>query len=250
MFYFAFINNKKILKSDMLDCVEHFFTTRETCIKSKESEYEKIISENKKDICKYLNIEPQNLITPSQTHTANIALAHAGQNIYPDTDGLITTDPDIAIYLNFADCTPIIFYDKKQNTGAVSHAGWRGTAQKIAALTVEKMVTEFDSNTRDIIAVIGPAISKCCYNVGEDVANQLLATVADKNGLSEQRGENIFVDLKGINRQQILETGVTEIDVCPYCTVCDNDIFFSYRKENATTNRHSAVLKLNRLPHP
>lgn len=245
MFYFSYINNKKILKSDLLDSVEHFFTTRETCIKSKEPEYEKIVFENKKDICEYLNISPQNLITPSQTHTANIAIAHSGQNNYPDTDGLITTESDIAIFLNFADCTPIIFFDKKQNIGAVSHAGWCGTAQKIAALTVKKLVTEFNSGAKDIIAAIGPAISKCCYNVGEDVANQLLATVLNKNGLSEQHGEKIFVDLKGINKQQLLEAGVEQIDVCPYCTVCNNDLFFSYRKENATTNRHSAVLKLN-----
>ena len=37
----------------------------------------------------------------------------------------------MAIFLNFADCTPVILYDKKQNIGAIAHAGWRGTAQKL-----------------------------------------------------------------------------------------------------------------------
>ena len=65
-------------------------------------------------------------------------------------------------------------------------------------------------------------------------------------GLFEIREGNIFIDLKGINKQQLIESGVkpTNIDICPYCTVCDNNLFFSYRKENATTNRHSAVIKL------
>ena len=245
MFYFTYINKKKILKSDMLECVEHFFTTRETCIKSKEPDYEKIVGANKKDICEYLNIAPENLITPSQTHTENVAVVQPEIKSYHDTDGLILTNSEQAVFLNFADCTPVIFYDRKQNIGAVSHAGWRGTAQKISYLTVKKMVSEFNSNPEDIIAVIGPAISKCCYNVGEDVFQQLKNTISIHNGLFEEREGSLYVDLKGINRQQILEAGVENIDVCPYCTVCDNDLFFSYRKENATTCRHSAVLKLN-----
>ena len=52
------------------------------------------------------------------------------------------------------------------------------------------------------------------------------------------------VDLKGINARQLQEVGVEKIDICPYCTSCNNDLFFSYRKENKTTNRHSAVIKL------
>ena len=59
-----------------------------------------------------------------------------------------------------------------------------------------------------------------------------------------------LLSVKGLKQyfkeQQLIESGVksTNIDICPYCTVCDNNLFFSYRKENATTNRHSAVIKL------
>ena len=102
----------------------------------------------------------------------------------------------------------------------------------------------FGSQPKNIVALIGPAISMCCYDVGEEVLSKLKATVDDFSGLSEVRDGRIYVDLKGINRQQLIETGVSNIDVCPYCTCCDNDMFFSYRKENATTNRHSAILKL------
>lgn len=246
MFYFDEINGRKILKSDILRGVEHFFTTRESVIKTKEADFEALAEENKKNICDYLNINLDNLITPSQTHTNHVEKVEAGKNIYPDTDGLILDNFENAIFLNFADCTPLIFYDRKQNIGAVSHAGWRGTAGKIGVVTVEKMVNEFGSKKENIQAVIGPAISMCCYNVGEDVYEKLKATVSNDRGLFEFKNDNIFVDLKNINRQQLEEIGIENIDVCPYCTVCDNDMFFSYRKENASTNRHSAVLKLNR----
>lgn len=243
MFYFDKINGKKVLKSDLIKS-EHFFTTRETCIKTKESEMLDFVAKNKSDICKYLNLTEKNFITPSQTHTAHVELAQEGKTSYPDTDGLILTDKNLAIFLNFADCTPLIFYDKAKNIGAVSHAGWRGTAENIATKTLKLMAEDFGCKVSDISAVIGPAISMCCYNVGEEVLEKLQQTVSDFSGLSEEREGQIFVDLKKINARQIEEFGVNSIDICSYCTVCNNDNFFSYRKENATTNRHSAVLKL------
>lgn len=246
MFYFSEINGKRILKSSLLDGLNHFFTTRESVIKTKEPDFDKVVLENKKDICKFLGIEEVNLIHPSQTHTSNVDVAKAGMSSYPDTDGLILTNKQQAVFLNFADCTPVIIYDSKKHIGAVSHAGWRGTAGMIASKTVQKMVDEYASNPKDLKAAIGPAISFCCYNVGEDVYRKLSASVKDFDGLSEIRQGDIFVDLKGINKRQLVEAGLDEnnIDVCPYCTVCNNNLFFSYRKENATTNRHSAVIKL------
>lgn len=246
MFYFEKINGKKLLKSSILENLNHFFTTRESVIQTKDSDFEKIVEENKNDICKFLNIDRKNLIHPSQTHTSNVEIAKIGQSLYPDTDGLILANKEQAIYLNFADCTPVIIFDPINNIAAVSHAGWRGTAGNIASKTVQKMEDEFNSRPKDLKAAIGPAISFCCYNVGEDVYRRLMATVEDKDWLSEIRRGDIFVDLKGINKQQLIEAGVKpeNIDICPYCTVCNNDLFFSYRNENATTNRHSAVVKL------
>lgn len=244
MFYFEKINNKTIMKSDFLEGLEHFFTTRESVIKSNEPDFQTLVQENKKMFCDLLNINPQNLINPTQTHSSNIEIAELDKNEYPNCDGLILTNTEQAVFLNFADCTPVIFYDKENNIAAISHAGWRGTAGKIAAKTVKIMNEKFGSKPENIIAAIGPAISKCCYNVGEDVCQKLLSTVSDTTGLSFERNNEIYVDLKEINKRQLEETGIKEIDVCPYCTICRNDMFFSYRKEHATTNRHSALVRL------
>ncbi|MDE6138935.1 MAG: peptidoglycan editing factor PgeF [Candidatus Gastranaerophilales bacterium] len=242
MFYFEKINGKNILKSDLIKDAEAFFTTRDICICDKDVNNDKIsIQNNKILITNHLKISEKNLISPTQTHSANIDIAIETRQDYPETDALILKEKNLAIFLNFADCTPVILYDKKQNIGAIAHAGWRGTAQKIATLTVNKM----GSKPEDIIAIIGPAIGFCCYNVGEEVYEKLAETVSDFEGLFEIREGKIFVDLKNINKRQLEEIGVKEIDVCPYCTVHNNDKFFSYRNENATTLRHSAVLKLS-----
>ncbi len=242
MFYFENICGKKVLKSSVLNGLNHFFTTRESIIKTKEPELEFQVEQNRKDICKYFDIKETNLIYPSQTHTSNVEIAQIGKNNYPDTDALILSNKEQAVFLNFADCTPLIFYDEENNIAAVSHAGWRGTAGSIGVKTVEKMRKEFGSV--NIKCAIGPAISMCCYNVGEDVFQKLMSTVNNSDGLYEIRNDEIFVDLKAINKRQLEEIGLRYIDVCHYCTSCNNDLFFSYRKENGTTNRHSAVIKL------
>lgn len=215
MFYFDDFNGTKVLKSDLLEEIIAFFSTREL-----------------PDLTK---LNASRVLSPIQTHSDNVEFIDDRQE-YPNTDGLILTNPKDAIYLRFADCTPLILFDKKQKIAAVSHAGWRGTAQKIGVKTVQKM----QANPEDIVALIGPAISMCCYEVSEEVRDTLLATVNDKEGLFVNRN----VDLKRINAQQLKEIGVKQIDICPYCTSCDNDLFYSYRKENGTDKRHIAVAKL------
>ena len=162
MFYFDALFGKTILRSDCLEGVNHFFTTR--------------------DGFDFDKIGAKRLITPNQTHSSNVLVVD-DKTEYPETDGLIISNPGDAVYLRFADCTPLMFYDTQKHVGAVSHAGWRGTADKIGVITVKKMPESFGSNPQDIIALIGPAISICCYEVGEDVKEKLLSTVSDTTGL-------------------------------------------------------------------
>ncbi len=234
MFYFDTINNKKVLKSDFLSEAEHFFTTKESFIKTKDPVFSKETENNKNDILNFLGVNE--LICPKQTHSANIAFAENKKD-FPNTDALILNRKNIAIYLNFADCTPVILYDKKQNIGAIAHAGWRGTAQSILKKTLVKM----NSNPKDIIALIGPCICFKCFETSPEVILELKKTIDNTEGLFSER----YADLKGINERQLRECAVDKIDICPYCTCCNNDLFFSYRGENKTTNRISAVLRLN-----
>ena len=219
MFYFDSLNNKKILRSDRLK-INAFFTTR---------------GWNSDD---FLTLAPK-VITPNQTHSDNVRIVNSSGE-YPDTDGLIIAESNTLVYLRFADCTPIIFYDSVNKIGAVSHAGWRGTAKKIGVKTINKMKDNFGTNPKDITALIGPAIGICCYEVSEEVKEECLSTVKNKEGLYKNRN----IDLKQINKRQLQEAGVENIDVVKYCTSCNNDLFYSYRKENGTKNRHYAAILL------
>ena len=217
MYYFDKIGKYRILKSTLLQDINAFFTTR--------------------DGFDFNLISSKRIITPNQTHSGNVQLVDERIE-YPETDGLIISSKNDLVYLRFADCTPLIFYDRKHKISAISHAGWKGTFKKIALNTIDKMHSYFKTSPENLIVLIGPAISGCCYEVGQEVKDNLLSTVKNSDGLYKGN----FVDLKKINERQLREAGVVDIDICPYCTSCNNNLFFSYRKENGTKERHYAVV--------
>lgn len=245
MFELEEFMGKRVLTSSLLndEKVIAFFTTRDLSLKS--GEREDLIEEienNKKLICKSLNIPEKNLIIPIQTHSDNVELVDVQKQTYPDCDGLVTNKKNIALALNFADCVPLIFYDPIKKVIGSAHAGWRGTAAKIGLKTIEKMIKHFGCKPGDIIALVGPCIGECCFEVKDDVKEKLLSTIA--NNYHSDVCKNNNLDLKLINKFQLLANGLKKIDVCEYCTSCKNELFFSYRKENGNTARHSSLIML------
>ena len=235
MFYIDFIKGRKVVKSDLLAEVEHFFTTRELCLFSKEED----MSANRELVEEYLGVK---MATNRPVHGVDIAKITQNKLLYYDVDGLLVENG--AVYMNFGDCTPLLF---SFGQGAmIAHAGWRGTAQNMAKVAVRRIIDEYGILPENIKVAIGPAICGKCYEVGKDVYDALALTVQDMvQGFSRQDGK-YFVDLKQINEQQLRECGVKQIDVCPYCTACGEKLFYSYRYENQTGYRHSAVVKVSR----
>lgn len=245
MFKLEKFMGRRVLTSSLLKNkdVTAFFTTRDLPLKA--GEKDDLIEEvenNKKLLCKELKISLENLVIPVQTHSDNIGIIEQDLQVFENTDTLITNQGEIAIALNFADCVPLMFYDPIKKVIACAHAGWRGTVAKIGPKTVKKMAVEFSCNPEDIITLIGPAIGKCCFEVKEDVMEKLIKS--GNNKCSNAFSKN-HADLKLINKIQLLACGVKKIDVCEYCTSCQNELFFSYRKEHGNTARHTAVIMKN-----
>ena len=234
MFYTDNIDGKKIVRSDLINEADCFFTTREFCLFSKTENMRK----NRAILERYLKEIPAN---NQPVHGVHIEKVVNGRYFYEKTDGLLVENKGAA-FMNFGDCVPLIFYCDK--VAMISHAGWRGTAQSMAKISVRRLVNDYGFKPKDIKVVVGPAICKKCYNIGEDVYEELYKTIANPRELFEKREGQLFVDLKGINRQQLIECGIEQIDVCPYCTACGEKLFYSYRYENQTGYRHSAVVKL------
>jgi YfiH family protein len=157
-------------------------------------------------------------------------------------DGLVTNKKGIYLAVSIADCTPILIHDTRNNAVAALHAGWRGTAGKIIDRAFQKMKDNYGTEGKDCKAFIGACISYDSFEVGEEVAMNFDNEVKR----FDHQKQKWFVDLKEANRKLLLKNGVLpqNIEMSEYCTVKNNDIFFSHRKEKGLTGRMMAVIGL------
>lgn len=248
MFYFDDFYGRKVMKSTLLDGCEHFFTTRDFPLCQGTRQDLKFVAENNVQfLIEKLHIDAKSLFRCKQMHTANIQIADESNNFFENTDGIILVNSDTAAFLNFADCIPIILFDPVENIGGVVHAGWRGTAEKIQQKAVNLLMAN-GSRPENIRVAIGAGIGNCCFDVDADVFEKIfygLDKSVFKSAFSfDERTKKYFVDLKELNKILLNEMSVLQVDVSDYCTSCNSDVFFSYRKEKGFTARHSAVLKI------
>jgi YfiH family protein len=200
--------------------------------------FRETVADNRQRLCALAGLDGSRLVVPNQVHSARSMTPDAPLD---EADAVILPTPGIPALLLFADCTPVLLYDPEQQIGAVVHAGWRGTAQSIAAQTAQRLQRDF--GCKQLIAAIGPAIGPCCYEVSDDVANALLATVPDNPppvALSPQGRP--MMDVPGINQRQLQACGVWAIDVLRHCTQCEADRLYSHRRGD--WQRQGAYLQL------
>jgi YfiH family protein len=118
---------------------------------------------------------------------------------------------------------------------AAIHAGWRGTAGRITERTVADLMLVHGVNPRDCVAAIGPAACAECYEVGEDVIERYKKEFGywRKLLMNFKEGGKAHLDIRAANVQQLSFCGFSEdhIHVADYCTMHQNELFFSYRKE-------------------
>ena len=161
-----------------------------------------------------------------------------------DCDAVATNTNDLPILLHFADCVPIILFDREKRAFCVVHAGWEGTANGIVRQAVRHLVQAFGCRASSLKAAIGPAIGACCYQTGDDVAQKLAASVSSAKGLVETKEGKPYPNLKAFNAMQLLEEGVVEVDVAEWCTACCPELFYSHRRDHGITGRQGAIAGL------
>lgn len=195
---------------------------------------------NRRKLCDALGLNWQRLAVPGQVHSGIVVVADE-KNTYKDVDGVATDVPKRPLLLHFADCVPVMIFDPKRKVFSIVHAGWKGTAASIARNAVDLMRERFDCQAADIVAAVGPAIGSCCYPTGEDVAIRLSETVSNAEGLILWRDGEHCPDLKAFNALQLLEAGVSEVDVTDLCTACHPELFYSHRQSGGNTGRQGAI---------
>jgi YfiH family protein len=163
----------------------------------------------------------------------------------PQADIITTDNPNVTLFMRYADCVPLLFHDSKKGVVALAHAGWLGTVRGVATATLTALRRRYGSDPRDVRAAIGPAIGPDHYEVGADVAEQVRAAFNSRaDSLLEPRGDRFHLDLWQANRLQLEAAGVAEIEIAGICTACHTDDWYSHRAENGKKGRFGTLIGL------
>ncbi len=208
------------------------------------------VTKNYRRVCDDMGFCFDNMVLSRQEHTDNIRIVteeDKGKGLTKEsdifsTDGLITNLKNVPLGIFYADCVPVLLYDReKQVIGAV-HSGWRGTVMGISAKAVEIFKEKFGSEAKDIVCAIGPCIGPCCFEVQEDVAQHF-----DSEYVIKKENGRFNIDLWKANVDILVKAGVPRenIDIAEECTKCKNNIYYSYRAHGKEhTGRMCAFIEL------
>lgn len=144
----------------------------------------------------------------------------------PDIDGHTTIAPRLGLLVVTADCFPVALSDGARMT--LVHCGWRG----VDAGILERAVAGFAGIPR---AAVGPGIGSCCYEVGVDVAARFVPVSGDGP---------VQLDLRAVIDGRLRVVGVAKITHVELCTSCEEDLFFSHRRDGGLTGRQGALVWL------
>ena len=205
-------------------------------------------SEDMKKFSAKYGFNHENIVYNTQVHGADVRIVESGDDFTEngkEADGLITSLQATPLLIFTADCVPVVFYDKQQGVVALAHAGWRGTYGNIAGEMVNIMVANYGCKVEDIKTIIGPSVSVDNYEVSYDLIEKFAAL--EVQGYYKEVDGKYYLDLWKLNKELLKKCGILEdnIKIIDFCTVRDNDKFFSYRLDNATLKRIGTIIQLD-----
>lgn len=207
------------------------------------------VRENHRLIYDALSMNQHNACTVWQVHGGDVVLATQpvkGRKWLAQADAIVTDRADVPLFMRYADCIPILFFDPIQQVIGIAHAGWRGTMQGVGVNTVRVMHDSYGSRFEDIQVGIGPGISRQCFQVGQEVIDAALAYFKDIDDLVDWDPEDgsPYFDLLKANERALREIGVCQIQQSQLCTYQNTDEFYSHRAEKGRTGRFGVVVSL------
>jgi YfiH family protein len=190
------------------------------------------------------------LLSLRQIHSSLIhRVGVANWRLFPaEGDGICTDHPGLVLSILTADCMPILLVDQRLRIILALHSGWRGTLRELPSKAVHFLIQEFGTQTIDCLAVIGPSIRSCCYQVGAEVQTAFAESCGSSHDLflkpDPQVPGKFRLDPPVAAQHQFLRAGLLPENIYadPPCTCCQKNRFFSHRGDSAQTGRMMAVI--------
>lgn len=154
----------------------------------------------------------------------------------PQADAAVTDTPGLALAIQTADCVPLLLADPTGGRVAAVHAGWRGVAADVVGAALDALAP-----VGPVQAWVGPAICPGCYEVSEQVRDEVAA--AAPAAAATTRAGTPAVDIRAGVLAQLAARGIVGTLVGG-CTFESPDLF-SFRRD-AVTGRQAGVIVLRR----
>lgn len=158
---------------------------------------------------------------------------------YPTADASVALQKAQVCVVMTADCLPVLFCDQAGTKVGAAHAGWRGLQAGVLERTVQALQTE----PRELMAWLGPAIGATAFEVGEEVRHAFMQSdaAAEAAFKPSSNAGKWLADIYLLARQRLQGLGVTQISGGDYCTYSDTERFFSYRRDGQTGRMGSFI---------
>jgi len=188
-----------------------------------------------------LGLGPDRLAFGEQVHGRGVAVVGPvpERHAVPGVDALVTRHPGVGLVMMAADCLPVLLADPAAGVVAAAHAGRAGLADGVLQ-EVLSVMAGLGGRAERTTAVLGPAVCGACYELPEELADEVGRRVPGSRTTTRQATPG--VDLTA-GAQTLLEAAGVSTQRVGGCTLEQPDLFFSHRR-SGVTGRHAGVVWL------
>ena len=215
------------------------------------------VVENYRRISEAIGFDPEGVVLPFQTHTANIRVVtkedagrgYSRERGYTDVDGLVTDCPGLTLACFGSDCVMLLAADPAAKVIGCAHSGWRGTVSDIGGHLIRTMQERFGCDPGNILTVIGPSICQDCYEVSADVTEHFAKRYAPREHerlFYRKENGKYQLNLWEACAVNFREAGSRpeHISMTDLCTRCNPQLLFSHRIQKGRQTNLAGLISI------
>jgi YfiH family protein len=179
----------------------------------------------------------------SQVHGSSVVRVH-GADERPEADGLVTDTAGLALAVLVADCVPLLLHDAATGAVAAVHSGRQGVTKRVVERAVAALAALGSGTTAGISAAIGPAICGACYEVPDQMREEVAEL--EPAAFATTSWGTPALDLRAAVEAQLRSAGVGSLHRVGGCTR-ESPELFSHRRDGLT-GRFAGVIRCEIVP--
>jgi YfiH family protein len=194
------------------------------------------VLENRK-LLKFHYALPSEPVWINQTHSSKCIDA-ASIKTALDADASYSSKAGVVCAIMTADCLPVFVSKKDGSMVGIAHAGWRGLISGV----IENLIKSYNSDGDNLVVHLGPAISKKCFEVGDEVKSLYLSkNINFERSFTRKKNKN-YLDLYDAARVILEGFQINSISGGDRCTFQESNNFFSYRRDGINSGRMAHLI--------